>query len=196
MYTRVARFFLVQNTKTGKNIPNYHKLYQISIKYNKDHKMDQVSIKYINMFQCKTLQNLPKFGFLVWKQTIWQPWCMYTNGQNHIRAEVSSDQTGSKCFWYIWMYIAVNELAQLSGTVVIACTLGAGGQGSNPTSAQRETVASTWFIIRYFVILVRHLTISVSETSLNNLLYKDLRARQKLAPTYVPMYVRPGCELG
>jgi hypothetical protein len=65
MYTRVARFFLVQNTKTGKNIPNYHELYQISIKYNKDHKMDQVSIKYINMFQCKTLQNLPKFGFLV-----------------------------------------------------------------------------------------------------------------------------------
>jgi hypothetical protein len=31
---RVARFFLVQNTKTGKNIPNYHELYQMSIKYN------------------------------------------------------------------------------------------------------------------------------------------------------------------
>jgi hypothetical protein len=26
---------LVQNTKTGKNIPNHHKLYQMSIKYNK-----------------------------------------------------------------------------------------------------------------------------------------------------------------
>jgi hypothetical protein len=25
---RVARFFLVQNSKTGKNIPNYHKKYQ------------------------------------------------------------------------------------------------------------------------------------------------------------------------
>jgi hypothetical protein len=36
--------------------------------------MDQVSIKYTNIFQCKTLQNLPKFGFLVWKHTIWQPW--------------------------------------------------------------------------------------------------------------------------
>jgi hypothetical protein len=36
--------------------------------------MDQVSIKYTNIFYCKTLQNLPKFGFLVWKQTIWQPW--------------------------------------------------------------------------------------------------------------------------
>jgi hypothetical protein len=30
---RVARFFLVQNTKTGENIPNYHKLYQMAIKY-------------------------------------------------------------------------------------------------------------------------------------------------------------------
>jgi hypothetical protein len=35
--------------------------------------MDQVSIKYSNIFHCKTLQNLPKFGFLVLKQTIWQP---------------------------------------------------------------------------------------------------------------------------
>jgi hypothetical protein len=35
--------------------------------------MDQVSIKYTNIFHSKTLQNFPKFGFLVWKQTIWQP---------------------------------------------------------------------------------------------------------------------------
>jgi hypothetical protein len=34
--------------------------------------MDQVSIKYTNIFDCKTLQNLP--NFLVWKQTIRQPW--------------------------------------------------------------------------------------------------------------------------
>jgi hypothetical protein len=31
-------------------------------------------IKYINIFRSKALQNLPKLGFLVWKQTIWQPW--------------------------------------------------------------------------------------------------------------------------
>jgi hypothetical protein len=31
--TRVARFFLVQHTKTGENIPNDHKIYQIDIKY-------------------------------------------------------------------------------------------------------------------------------------------------------------------
>jgi hypothetical protein len=36
--------------------------------------MDQVSIKYTSIFHRKTLQNLPKFGFLVRKQTIWQPW--------------------------------------------------------------------------------------------------------------------------
>jgi hypothetical protein len=32
--TRVARFFLVQNTKTGEYIPYYYELYQMSIKYN------------------------------------------------------------------------------------------------------------------------------------------------------------------
>jgi hypothetical protein len=43
--------------------------------------MDQVSIKYTNIFHCKTLQNLPKFGFLVCKQTIWQPWFAPQPGQ-------------------------------------------------------------------------------------------------------------------
>jgi hypothetical protein len=36
--------------------------------------MDQVFVKYTNIFHCKTIQNLPTFGSLVWKQTIWQPW--------------------------------------------------------------------------------------------------------------------------
>jgi hypothetical protein len=40
--------------------------------------MHQVSIKYTNVFHCKTLQNLPKFGFLVRKQ-IWQPWSQTKN---------------------------------------------------------------------------------------------------------------------
>jgi hypothetical protein len=30
---RVARFVLVHDTKTGKNVPNEHKMYQIVIKY-------------------------------------------------------------------------------------------------------------------------------------------------------------------
>jgi hypothetical protein len=32
-----------------------------------------MAIKYINIFQSKALQDLPKFGFFVWKETIWQP---------------------------------------------------------------------------------------------------------------------------
>jgi hypothetical protein len=31
--SRVAKFFLVQNTKAGKNIPIYHKIYQLAKKY-------------------------------------------------------------------------------------------------------------------------------------------------------------------
>jgi hypothetical protein len=32
---RVARFFLIKHTKTGKNIPNGHKIYPRAIKYAK-----------------------------------------------------------------------------------------------------------------------------------------------------------------
>jgi hypothetical protein len=32
-----------------------------------------MAIKYTNIFHCLTLQNLPKFGFLVGKYAIWQP---------------------------------------------------------------------------------------------------------------------------
>jgi hypothetical protein len=63
---RFARFFLVQNTKTGKltqNLPNVH--------------------RYTNIFNCKNLQNLPKFGFLVSKRTIWQP-CSKNNHQKNL----------------------------------------------------------------------------------------------------------------
>jgi hypothetical protein len=71
--TRFARFFLVQNTKTMK-------LYQMTMNYTKcplnitkDRKMDKVFMKYTNIFHCKTIQNLSKFGFWVRRQTIWQP---------------------------------------------------------------------------------------------------------------------------
>jgi hypothetical protein len=63
---RVARFFLVQNTKTGKiyqlpqNIPNGHKKFPMAIKY-----VDQMVIKYTKIFHSKTFQNLHKLGFLV-----------------------------------------------------------------------------------------------------------------------------------
>jgi hypothetical protein len=43
-FFRAARLFLLQHTKTGKNIPNYRKLYQMIIKYTKNgRKIDQVS---------------------------------------------------------------------------------------------------------------------------------------------------------
>jgi hypothetical protein len=64
---RVARFFLVQTYQNGKNIPNDHKLYQ------NVHKIYQIVLKHTNVFHSKALQNIPKFGYLVWKQTIWQP---------------------------------------------------------------------------------------------------------------------------
>jgi hypothetical protein len=38
-----------------------------------DRKILQMTIKYSSIFHSKTLQNLPNLGFLVWKQTIWQP---------------------------------------------------------------------------------------------------------------------------
>jgi hypothetical protein len=36
-------------------------------------------IKYTKIFHSKTVQNLPKLGFLVWKQTIWQPWLCHSD---------------------------------------------------------------------------------------------------------------------
>jgi hypothetical protein len=57
--TRVARFFLVQNTKTGKNIPNYRELYQMSIEYNKrPHNGPSVH----KIYQHLPLQDPPKFS--------------------------------------------------------------------------------------------------------------------------------------
>jgi hypothetical protein len=37
-------------------------------------KIHQMAVKYTNVFNYKTLQNLPKTGFWVLKCTIWQPW--------------------------------------------------------------------------------------------------------------------------
>jgi hypothetical protein len=36
--------------------------------------MYQMVTKYTNIFRCKTLQNLPKLVFLVWKYSIWHSW--------------------------------------------------------------------------------------------------------------------------
>jgi hypothetical protein len=62
--TRVARFFLVQHTKTGekltklpKNIPNYHKIYQRAVKY-----IPKFSIKRPS----KTYKNIWIFGMQIY----------------------------------------------------------------------------------------------------------------------------------
>jgi hypothetical protein len=47
---------------------NGYKIYQVSIKY-----LFEMAIKYINIFLSETLKIFPKMGFLVGKQTIWQP---------------------------------------------------------------------------------------------------------------------------
>jgi hypothetical protein len=47
--SRVARFVLIQNTKAGKNIPNYHTIYQMAITY-----IYQMGTKYT-----KWAQNIP-----------------------------------------------------------------------------------------------------------------------------------------
>jgi hypothetical protein len=60
---QACQIFLVLDTKTGKNVPNEHKMYQMVIKYVR--KMFQMAIKSINIFQSKALKHLPKLGFLV-----------------------------------------------------------------------------------------------------------------------------------
>jgi hypothetical protein len=73
--TRVARFFLTQYSKTREKyqitttLPNCHRIH-----IPNDRKIYQMTITYTSIFHSKALQNLPKLGFLVWKQTIWQPW--------------------------------------------------------------------------------------------------------------------------
>jgi hypothetical protein len=42
--SRVAIFFLIQDTKTGKNTPNFHKIYQMAITYSNGCKIDQIAI--------------------------------------------------------------------------------------------------------------------------------------------------------
>jgi hypothetical protein len=48
VYIRVARFFLAQHTKMGRNIPNYHKIYQITSKYTK---LPQNIPNYLKIYQ-------------------------------------------------------------------------------------------------------------------------------------------------
>jgi hypothetical protein len=72
--SRVARFFLIQYTKTWENIPNYHNITKWPCDIPNDRKIFQMAITCTIIFYSKAIQNLPQLEFLVWKQTIWQPW--------------------------------------------------------------------------------------------------------------------------
>jgi hypothetical protein len=63
-YQKIFQMTISPNT-------TYQKIFQMTIKSTK---LDQMAIKYTNIFRCKPLQNLPKFGFLVGKFATWQPW--------------------------------------------------------------------------------------------------------------------------
>jgi hypothetical protein len=76
--------------------------------------MGQVSIKYTNTFYCKTLQNLPKFGFLVRKQTIWQPW--------YPRAAEPMDGKMVRWFWVVLVQALASCLFYSKATRHISIT--------------------------------------------------------------------------
>jgi hypothetical protein len=54
------------------NIPRLGKYTKWQHNIPKGLKIDPMAVKY-TIFHCKTLQNLPKSRFWVWKYTIWQP---------------------------------------------------------------------------------------------------------------------------
>jgi hypothetical protein len=79
---RVARFLLLQHTKTAKNVPTDHKMYKKDLKCDKW----QQNIPNRNKkYQHFPFQGLPKYTWignfgmkitLVWKYTIWQHWAI------------------------------------------------------------------------------------------------------------------------
>jgi hypothetical protein len=87
---QACQIFLTQLTETRENIPNYYnktkwpKIYQMTVNIPNDHKI------YQHFPSWGPPKFYPKLGFLVWKQTIWQPWigrlkamesfCLYLHG--------------------------------------------------------------------------------------------------------------------
>jgi hypothetical protein len=73
VWPRVARFFWCAIPKPEKMYPMNTKCTKRSWNIPSDSKIIQMAINLINSFQSKALKHLPKLGFWVWKQTIWQP---------------------------------------------------------------------------------------------------------------------------
>jgi hypothetical protein len=71
------------------------------MKYTKratNYTKDQMAMKCSSIFNCKTLQNLPRLGFLVLKYAIWQP-CGRVQPCNYF---VVSDLLKCSFWWVIW----------------------------------------------------------------------------------------------
>jgi hypothetical protein len=64
---RGCQIFLGKTYQNGKIYRNNHKISNNGhiIGIPKRHKIDQMAVNYTNISHCKTLQNLPKMGFLV-----------------------------------------------------------------------------------------------------------------------------------
>jgi hypothetical protein len=62
---RVARFFLLQHTKTGKNIPNDHKFTKRPQNRASGRKFYQMTLKCTGICHYKAFHKLPKLVFLV-----------------------------------------------------------------------------------------------------------------------------------
>jgi hypothetical protein len=60
---RVARFFLVQNTKMGKNIPKDHKFHQMDINIPFGRKRDKMAIKIPTSSIARPSKIYPKWDF-------------------------------------------------------------------------------------------------------------------------------------
>jgi hypothetical protein len=58
-----------------------------------------MAIKYINIFQSRPLQNLPKLGLLAGKETIWQP-CSKPTNQLVSDVHVKNIQHNPKCRFF------------------------------------------------------------------------------------------------
>jgi hypothetical protein len=68
--------------------------------------------EYTNVFHSKALKNLPKFGFLVWKNTIWQPCCQAENefifSFMHFALSLEAFNIMTNADW--WLMVMVNLL--------------------------------------------------------------------------------------
>jgi hypothetical protein len=85
-----------------------------------------MAIKYTNTFHCKSLQNLPKFGFLVWKYALWQPrfggsnliqqWCRGNTNTCEL-APVKKMKTDKKFFQgsMLWFSAILDNFRQKNG---------------------------------------------------------------------------------